>query len=168
MDYLCIGIKMKYSESYSTGKIKNVYYGSSNKTDIEVEWFDEESGHAWVDTIDVGSSLHNSLLEEYPEEVIMTNSTVYWKSRQLAFETQILEYIKNNPEYCNGLVSGEIAPQVVAYCLMDNVVEELFKIKLCAFDHDTIKNNKDKAKKAELRRAKTFEDLVSAIVKFKT
>jgi hypothetical protein len=159
---------MKYSETYPTGKIVNFYYTDPKKRFVEVVWYNEEKDRSWISTFAKDGEMYNSFLEEFSEEELEKNSREEFKQRQQRLDARILEYIENNPEHTKSLISDKFFETFVKYCINEITPEELFKLKLTAFENESIKESSEREKKTNLRKAKTFEEIISALTQFKT
>jgi hypothetical protein len=157
---------MKYSETYPTGKIVNFYYTDPKKRFVEVVWYNEEKDRSWISTFAKDGEMYNSFLEEFSEEELEKNSREEFKQRQQRLDARILEFIENNPKHVEHLLYDSILDNIVDLCLTGSDDEKIFKLKLVAFENDMIKENKDRAKKANLRKAKTFDEVLMSISKF--
>lgn len=159
---------MKYSETYPTAKIVNFYYTDTKKKFVEVIWYNEEKDRSWISTFEKGDETYNSFLEEFSEEELEKNSREEFKTREQKLNDKLLEFIENNPEHTKSLIADKFFEKFVKYCINEITPEELFKLKLTAFENESIKESSEREKKANLRKAKTFEEIISALAQFKT
>lgn len=157
---------MKYSETYPTAKIVNFYYTDTKKKFVEVIWYNEEKDRSWISTFEKGDETYNSFLEEFSEEELEKNSREEFKTREQKLNDKLLEFIENNPKHVENLLYDSILDNIVHLCLTGSDDEKIFKLKLVAFENDMIKENKDRTKKANLRKAKTFDEVLVSISKF--
>tara|TARA_Y100001963_G_scaffold155939_1_gene248270 strand:+ start:63 stop:536 length:474 start_codon:yes stop_codon:yes gene_type:complete len=136
---------------------------------VEVLYSHNDEIHSFiVDTSDLENPDTERLLELQDLDIIMENTWESKKEERKQFENLVVDIAKRD-----GLVfSSEAGVKVDFPDMLKKIFEDeeneddLFALKLAAFELDIVKNSKAKKKKTDLRKAKTKVEVLKILFQF--
>ena len=136
---------------------------------VEVLYSHNDEIHSFiVDTSDLENPDTERLLELQDLDIIMENTWESKKEERKQFENLVVDIAKRD-----GLVfSSEAGVKVDFPDMLKKIFEDeeneddLFALKLAAFELDIVKNSKAKKKKTDLRKAQTKVEVLKILFQF--
>lgn len=145
-------------------------FANNDRTTVEVTWEDPngELTATYHEAIE-GDAAWEEILKHIDIDTLHENTYQYIKQTQEEYKKRVIEYAKQD-----GLIYDIKDTDSSVYKVLVNKLfepfdpeknkEDLFLIKLQLFEQDAIKKNKDRAKKSELRKAKTIREALRVAI----
>mgnify|MGYP001201409095 CR=1 FL=1 len=142
------------------------------KTQIETLWVNpdkEEHCIAEIIEMDPEHGDYQKLMEHTTLDDIHEMTVNAIRTERKLYEESMLAIAKREGIISDMITSENSVFQIVANTLFqpydpDTQGEQLFSFKLTLFEHETLKNCKDRALKAKLRKAENFIDAVKVAI----
>ena len=155
------------------GRIVECYYSNAELDTVSILWSDGEKNREYYLKVDEDDAQFQALLAEYSYENIDETTRARHEAHRQEFRDAFFEYARAN-NLLGSEESTENAEELQGS--MDLIFdfdgedtaskEALFKLKLKIFEQDEVKSSKKKKGKADIRKAKTPIEAISAYYSF--
>ena len=166
--------------AHFSGKIINAYYTNSEHNTVCVMWSDGELAREHYVVVDENDTQFQELLEEWSYDSLDQATKQFTENVSQEFKDAFERYaIRNNlygygedgtvptPQDSDEVIQGDLETLILNFDTNDNEQkEQLFKLKLKLFEEDVVKSSKKRTAKADLRKAETPVEAISAYAKF--
>lgn len=112
--------------------------------------------------------IYKKILTYVSEDVLHENTVNWARAQREGYENLVEAIAERNGDITKYSDDAELAAKIVELIDENKKVdnESLFKFKLALFDIPVINDSKDRSKKATLRKAKTYKEVIKAILQF--
>lgn len=167
--------------AHFSGKIINAYYTNADKDTACVMWSDGQIAREHYVVVDEDDAQFQELLSEWSYDSLDQATKNFTDNVSQEFKDAFERYAVRNNLYGYGedgsvpntmqdkdeVVGVDLEGFIFNFDGNDNdQKEQLFKLKLKLFEVDVVKNSKKRTAKADLRKAETPVEAISAYAKF--
>ena len=167
--------------AHFSGKIINAYYTNQNHDTVCVMWSDGQVAREHYVVVDENDGQFKELLDYENLLIRLSETKQFTDNVSQEFKDAFERYAVRNNLYGYGedgskpekmkedeaVVTGSLDQLIFNFNANDNEQkEQLFKLKLKLFEEDVVKSSKKRTAKADLRKAETPVEAISAYAKF--
>jgi len=115
---------------------------------------------------DPDNPIYKKILDYVSEDLLHENTVNWARAQREGYDNMVEAIALRNGDISDFGDNTQFAKKLME--LLDSEVdnESLFKFKLTLFDSPKINDSKDRNKKAALRKAKTYQEVIQAVLKF--
>lgn len=149
-------------------EIYDIYFVDNEKTTVEILWKDLESEKIVSEYVEAkdNDDTWKYVKSNIGEEVVHENTYNRIKALRNNYEKTLEQIAKKNGDWIDVANDSKFIERLVVMLSKeenDIKKEELFKFKLAVFEDPKISESKNNQKKAEIRKAKTYLEIIKAI-----
>lgn len=117
---------------------------------------------------DPDNPIYKKILEYVSEDLLHENTVNWARAQREGYDNMVEAIAVRNGDLTDFGDDTQLAEKIMEITDKDYDVdnEKLFKFKLSLFDSPKINNSKDRNKKAALRKAKSYREVIQAVLKF--
>ena len=117
---------------------------------------------------DPDNPIYKKILEYVSEDLLHENTVNWARAQREGYDNMVEAIAIRNGDLTDFGDDTQLAEKIMEITDKDHEVdnEKLFKFKLSLFDSPRINNSKDRNKKAALRKAKSYREVIQAVLKF--
>lgn len=149
-------------------EIYDVYFVDNEKTTVEILWKDLESDKIVSEYVEAKNNdgTWKYVKSNIGEDIVHENTARRIKALRNNYEKNLEDIAKRNGDWIDIADDSKFLERLVLMLSKeekDIKKEELFKFKLAVFEDPKISESKNNQKKAEIRKAKTYLEIIKAI-----
>jgi hypothetical protein len=149
-----------------SNKIIDVFYFNEEKTVVNVEWrgSDEKIRRFFVQVDEKDHNYRDLVAEGWDHSRIQESTKEYQRRARKGFEKEVMLIAEREGLIDNNDFSFKKMYEFVTLTEEDVSQEELFKFKIEAFDHPKVVGVTDPAVKRDIRKAKTYKEVLDLVL----